>query len=204
MGVVYIVRTTVQADHETEWSRWQEEEHIGNLRALPGYRGVQRFADTERPHTYLNLWRLESPGAQATEGYRTASLTPWFDRIRPFYDVAVDFHAEPDDVDLSAAAPWRDDVGALVVDRWDPDGGIGPDDAERLLAGAPDDGAVRVVRLARLVVDGAPAPRSAPSTAVLRYLRSVEAAGSLVPAAPGLDRRVYRPLSGYLIGAAGS
>lgn len=181
MTVVYAVRTTVQGPHEREWRRWQDEEHIPQLLALPGYRDVQRFRDLDRPATFLNLWRIDHRGAQEGGRYRAASLTPWFDRIRPFYDVDVAFSAAPD-----GAPP--DQVGGLLVDRWD--GSVSLADIERLLRVGTAAG--HVVRMPALVEGGVPAPRSAPSTVVLTYLP--EAPGP-VTAPPGIERRRYRPLT---------
>lgn len=181
MSVVYAVRTSVRASHEAQWRQWQDTEHIPQLLALPGYRGVQRFRDLDRAGTYLNLWTLDDRRAQQGPAYRAASLTPWFERIRPFYDVEVDFSAAPD-----RAAPAV--VGGLVVDRWDPDGGVPLERIEAALLAGPAD----AVRLIPLVEDGTPAPRSAPSTVVLTYLPDVPGP---ITAPAGIDRRRYAPLT---------
>lgn len=200
MGVVYAVRTTVEAAHEGEWRRWQDEEHVPQLLALPGYRGLHRFQDLQRPCTYLNIWRIDHPDAQQGPRYRAASLTEWFDRIRPHYDVSVEFSREPDGPpEPDTGAPWRQDVRGLVVDRWDAAGTVPAAAAEAALARltAPAGDLVQMVRLPRLIEDHGPAPRSAPSTVVLHHLRSVPSTTAPVALPEGVERRRYRAIGGY-------
>ena len=199
--MVYIVRTRVEPAHDAEWHRWQEQEHATNLVSLPGYRGVQRFADTLQANTYLNIWRLDDRSAQSTDQYRAASLTPWFERIRPHYDVSVEFSREHDG--LSAGeAPWRGAVSGLVVDRWPvlPPGRHGAEsdrlrDHQATLAVAP--GVAHVARLDPLSEDGVPVARAAPSTVLLSYLTPV-AAQEFPPTPADVERRSYRALTGYV------
>lgn len=203
MSAVYIVRTCVQAAHEAEWLAWQEQEHVPNLLQLNGYHGVQRFRDLDRAATYLNLWRIEDRSAQQTDGYRTASLTAWFDRIRPHYDVSVEFSREAHGSGLEGGATWRDGVAALVLDRWDPDSGVRVEEAEAALVARRHEGVsgvLHVARLDRLLEGGVPAPRSAPSGVLLHYLDSVEAADRSGAAPAGLERRRYAALGPYQAG----
>ena len=199
--MVYIVRTRVEPAHDAEWHRWQEQEHAVNLLSLTGYRGVQRFADTLDANTYLNICRLDDRSAQSTEQYRAASLTPWFERIRPHYDVSVEFSREYDELSTGVAS-WRAAVSGLVVDRWP---AMAPDRPEaesgRLrehqatLACAP--GVAHVARLDPLFEDGVPVARSAPSIVLLSYLTLV-ATEVLPPAPADVERRSYRALTGYV------
>jgi hypothetical protein len=193
---VYVVRTTVAAGHDEAWLRWQDEEHIGNLLALPGYLGVQRFAEVGVAHRYLNIWRLADRSAMGTADYRAASLTPWFERIRPHYDVEVDFSEE-----ASADGPWRDGVRGLVVDRAaeaEVEAGQAALGAayEQALGGG--DHVVQVVRLRRLASRAA-ADRSSPSDVLLTYLRCPPQDAAPLPAGPPVvERRSYSPLTAYL------
>lgn len=202
MGVVYIVRTLVQSGHEGEWSRWQEEEHIRQLLALPGYLGMQRFAELGRPCSYLNIWRLSHRDAQGTSEYRAASLTPWFDRIRPFYDVEVDFSVEAWPADSLHVAPWRDSVARLAVDRAKPGGDVSAaqlalDDPYRQSL-ATADGVARVIRLERLSADPSPDLRSAASDVLLTYLGVLPAAETRLPSPPAfVERRLYTAIGPY-------
>lgn len=91
---VYLVDTEVDPGHEAEWIRWQEEEHIPALLGLPGYLGVQRLRRSGVACSYLNIWWLESTAAFGTPAYARASLTSWFERIRPWYSVGVRFAIE--------------------------------------------------------------------------------------------------------------
>ena len=198
MGVVYIVRTRVEPAHDLEWRRWQDEEHVSNLVTLPGYRGVQRFLDADRPHTYLNIWRLDDRSAQSSERYRIASLTPWFERIRPHYDVSVDFSVEADERLARGSAGWRDAVTSLLIDRG-ADGQAADDilDSSYEARLAATSGVVQVLRLDRLYEGDALSPRSAPSAVLLTYLGTT-GAGAVPSAPPGVERRHYRAMSDYL------
>jgi hypothetical protein len=203
MGVVYVVRTLVRPDHDLEWRRWQEEEHVRQLLELPGYLGVQRFAEIGRSHSYLNIWRLSHREAHGTPEYRIASLTPWFDRIRPFYDVEVDFSNETEPTEALGVAPWRNTVSGLMVDRAEPDGNIA---AAQLALGEPyrqslaaGPGVVRVMRLARLSANPAPELRSAASDVLLTYLNTPPTKEDAPPEPPsGVERRRYTAIGPYL------
>ena len=201
MSVVYIVRTTVAPEREDEWARWQTEEHIPSLLSLPGYLGVQRFASSEASHCFMNVWRLASADAFGTPDYRAASLTAWFEALRPFYEVTVDFSVESDWGGPHDATDWRDAASMLVVDCAVDDGsgvgGIDGHDLELLEARAD---VLHVVCLDPLEPAGIRTPRALPpARVVLSYATSLDGSGWAERA--GIHRRRYVPLGPYVTSA---
>jgi len=164
---------------------------------------MQRFAEIDRPCSYLNIWRLSNREAHGTPEYRAASLTPWFHRIRPFYDVEVDFSVEAGPADSLHGAAWRDAVAGLGVDRAEPGGDTAraqmalDEPYRQSLATAA--GVARLIRLERLSADPAPELRSAASDVLLTYLSALPAAEPRLPDPPaGVERCVYTTIGPYL------
>jgi hypothetical protein len=192
MSVVYLVHTLVEPDHEREWRRWQDQEHIPALLALPGYVGVQRLVSIDEARSYLNVWWLQTSGAFGTPAYLQASLTPWFDRIRPFYSVRVEFAVTDDGFARTDAGSWDDRFAHVMLDRETRPGPISIH-AETI---ASNPSVARVVLLHPLQDGSAQAERSLPSSASLIYLREL-ATASPRPA-EGVERTRYRLLSNHL------
>lgn len=82
-SVVYTVRSSVSAEWDEEFNRWQREEHAPQLMAVPGYRGMQGFAVIDQPHTFMNMWQIDSKACFDSESRFHASRTPWRARIDP-------------------------------------------------------------------------------------------------------------------------
>ncbi len=82
-GVVYTVRSSVDAEWDEEFNRWQREEHAPQLMSVPGYRGMQGFAAVDLPHTFMNMWQIDSKACFDSEARFRASRTPWRVRIDP-------------------------------------------------------------------------------------------------------------------------
>lgn len=71
-------------EHEAEFNRWYDEEHIPALAAVPGVLSARRFrAASTTLQKYVALYHLESPQVCATEAWTRAVDTPWTRKIRP-------------------------------------------------------------------------------------------------------------------------
>lgn len=96
--VIYTVRSRPMAGHEEEFDRWQNEEHVPNLLAVPGYVGVMRFRETARERAWMNVWEIGARADFESEARWRASRTPWRVRIDPIREEhRVDFYvAQPE------------------------------------------------------------------------------------------------------------
>ena len=49
MSALLVVVVDVLPEHEDEFNRWYDEEHIPQKRATPGFRSARRFVSHDRP-----------------------------------------------------------------------------------------------------------------------------------------------------------
>ena len=78
-----LVGMNVEADAETEYNRWYDEEHIPALFAIPGVLGARRYRVVTGAQKYLALYHLRTPDVQASPAWAKAIDTPWAARVRP-------------------------------------------------------------------------------------------------------------------------
>lgn len=72
------------AEHEVEFNRWYDEEHIPLLRAVPGVISARRFMDPCGKPRYIALYEMAEASVPECQEWRAALQTPWFkhmDRI---------------------------------------------------------------------------------------------------------------------------
>ena len=69
--------TDVDPQHEAEFNRWYDEEHIPEKRATPGFRSARRFASHDRPGRYLALYELDNADLVTNPEYMTQPLSEW-------------------------------------------------------------------------------------------------------------------------------
>jgi hypothetical protein len=163
--VIYTVRSMPMAGHEDEFDRWQNEEHVPNLLAVPGYRGVMRFRELARDRAWMNVWDIGSKADFESGARWTASRTPWRLKIDPIREEhRVDFYEAEGEVrpGMADQAPiaflLRHDVPALQ--------------GAEVLAAALADTATVAARLMRST--------SLPGEAlILQYLAAQPASGAL-------------------------
>lgn len=88
MGIVQprgllVVMNDVPAEHEDEFNRWYEEEHLPERAACPGFLSARRFVAVEGAPKYLAMYDLESADVLQSEPYLTMNeTTPWTKRVR--------------------------------------------------------------------------------------------------------------------------
>lgn len=71
----------VPAEHEAEFNRWYDEEHLPLLAKVPGVLGARRFRATSGTPRYVALYDLSDPEAPASPEWRAANATDWAQRI---------------------------------------------------------------------------------------------------------------------------
>lgn len=79
-----LVMMDVDPDHEADFNRWYEEEHIPERMAIPGFLSARRFEAVEGGPKYLALYELESVDVLESESYRYwygEGRTEWTRRI---------------------------------------------------------------------------------------------------------------------------
>ena len=70
---------------EEEFNRWYNEEHIGDLLAIPGFLNAARYVAVSGGPKYLACYELESPQVLENEAYLKlrANLSEWSKRMSP-------------------------------------------------------------------------------------------------------------------------
>jgi hypothetical protein len=81
--------TDIEAEHELDFNRWYDREHMQERVAIPGFQSARRFgAIGACPRPYLALYYTDNLGVFQSEAYRNAfaNQTPWslenFKRMR--------------------------------------------------------------------------------------------------------------------------
>jgi len=80
-----MVYCDVPAEHEEEFNRWYNDEHIPERLALPGVLNAARYKAVEGGPTYLACYELASADAWHAEAWqqRLKDPTPWSQRMAP-------------------------------------------------------------------------------------------------------------------------
>jgi antibiotic biosynthesis monooxygenase (ABM) superfamily enzyme len=81
---ILIVRATVEPDHDEEFNRWYNQEHIPDVfKLIPGCLDAARYRvlDGDRSHQYMTLYRFESDAVlrSALQGSEIKELIRRFD-----------------------------------------------------------------------------------------------------------------------------
>lgn len=61
--------TDVDAEHEAEFNRWYDEEHIHRLLAVPGFLSAGRYVAVKGGPKYLAMYELEEPAVLRTAAF---------------------------------------------------------------------------------------------------------------------------------------
>ncbi|MBI2871785.1 MAG: hypothetical protein HYY00_01175 [Chloroflexi bacterium] len=80
-----MVWADVPADKEEEFNRWYNEEHIGDLLAIPGVLSAARYVAVKGGPKYLAYYELESPAVWDSEAFQKFrnNPSPWAKRMSP-------------------------------------------------------------------------------------------------------------------------
>jgi hypothetical protein len=61
--------TDVDAEHEAEFNRWYDEEHIAHLLKVPGFLSAARYVAVKGGPKYLAMYELEEPSVLRTAAF---------------------------------------------------------------------------------------------------------------------------------------
>lgn len=79
-----LVMMDIDPEHEAEFNRWYDEEHVPERMAIPGFLSARRYRAIEGEPKYLALYELEDPSVLESETYRYwygEGRTEWTRRI---------------------------------------------------------------------------------------------------------------------------
>jgi hypothetical protein len=85
---VYIVQMDIPAEHEAEFNRIYDTEHVPALTKVPGVRGCTRYVlektNKQGMARYLALYELDSPDLVDSPAWlEAAAVGDWIAKIRP-------------------------------------------------------------------------------------------------------------------------
>jgi len=77
-GTILVVMMEVDPEHEEEFNRWYNEEHLPERLEIPGYISARRFKleEGEGVLKYLCIWELEDASPLQSEEYKAQQLRP--------------------------------------------------------------------------------------------------------------------------------
>ncbi len=77
-GTILVVMMEVDPDHEDEFNRWYNDEHLPERLEIPGYISARRFklAEGEGVLTYLCIWELEDGSPLQSAHYKAQQQRP--------------------------------------------------------------------------------------------------------------------------------
>ena len=83
-----LVMCDIAPEHEAEFNRWYDEEHIPERLSIPGFLSARRFRAIEGGPRYLALYELENPDVLQTEAYKRwlgPDETAWTKRMQALF-----------------------------------------------------------------------------------------------------------------------
>ncbi len=88
-GTIMVVMMDVEPEHEAEFNRWYDEEHLVERLEIPGYVSARRFKLEEGRGgvpKYLCIWELDDSSPLQSEEYQAQRLRPseLRDRVNTF------------------------------------------------------------------------------------------------------------------------
>ena len=77
-GTVLVVMMDVEPEHEEEFNRWYDDEHLPERLEIPGYVSARRFKleEGEGVLKYLCIWELEDGSPLESEEYKAQRRRP--------------------------------------------------------------------------------------------------------------------------------
>lgn len=93
-GGLLVNAMNVDPEHEAEFNRWYDEEHIPWLSEVPGTICARRYRDLKGTHKYLALYHLENENVTLTDAWKKAARTPWTSRMAPYIHDHVRFRTK--------------------------------------------------------------------------------------------------------------
>jgi hypothetical protein len=83
-SIIRTVQMNVNTDHEEDFNKWYDTEHIPLLKKVPGVRTIWRGLNLgEKGQKYATVYFQESITVQQREDYKNASNTEWIKSLIP-------------------------------------------------------------------------------------------------------------------------
>jgi hypothetical protein len=79
---LFISLGDIPVEHEEEFNRWYNEEHVPLISKVPGVLRARRFFDLAGKPRYVALYELAGPQVRQQPEWQAAVTTPWTKRIR--------------------------------------------------------------------------------------------------------------------------
>jgi len=80
-SALFLACGDVPAEHETEFNRWYDTEHLPLLSAVPGLLRIRRFLAAEGKPRYIALYDLIGADVAGSAQWNATLATPWARRI---------------------------------------------------------------------------------------------------------------------------
>ena len=72
-----MVVVDVLPEHEAEFNRWYDEEHIPQKLATPGFRSARRFASHDHAGRYLAVYEVDGADVVTNPEYMAQPMSDW-------------------------------------------------------------------------------------------------------------------------------
>ena len=88
MAYIYLVQMNIPAEHEAEFNRIYDTEHVPMLSRVPGVRKATRYrletSEDPKMQKYLAIYEIDSPEIVASKAWQEAGeWGQWAPKIRP-------------------------------------------------------------------------------------------------------------------------
>jgi hypothetical protein len=88
MSYIYVVQMNIPAEHEAEFNRVYDTEHVPMLSKVPGVQKVSRYrlekTNDSKMQKYLAIYEIDSPEVVDSKAWSEASERgDWAPKIRP-------------------------------------------------------------------------------------------------------------------------
>jgi hypothetical protein len=81
----YVVETDVLTEHEADFNRWYDREHLPGLAAVPGTARARRFRNPDGSPRYHACYDVVSPSTVGSPSWTAVRSTAWSQRVRPAF-----------------------------------------------------------------------------------------------------------------------
>ncbi|MDP6822482.1 MAG: hypothetical protein QF554_04245 [Dehalococcoidia bacterium] len=68
-----LVMMDIDPEHEEDFNRWYDEEHLPERKAIPGFLTARRYEAVEGGPKYLAIYEMDNPEVLDSEAYRYVS-----------------------------------------------------------------------------------------------------------------------------------